>query len=106
MGVTSHNTHVTLSDKLQLVLSHGTHYCHFHMTSEIPRTSVPCSNLDVITSQPCFPIGISEASCSCLSLHSCVSYSCVHFLAVLSLTLLISLINVLLPDSIYKTPTM
>ena len=48
--VMSHNTHVTFSDKLQLVLSHGPHYFHFHMTSEIPRTLFLCSNLEVINS--------------------------------------------------------
>ena len=63
--VASHNTHVTLAEKLQLVLSHGTHYCHFHKTSEIPGTSVLCSNSDVIKSRPCFLFSISLASCSC-----------------------------------------
>src|SRR5882724_7291811 len=48
--VTSHNTYVTLADKLWLVLSHGTHHCHFHTTPEIPRTSVLCSSSDVIKS--------------------------------------------------------
>jgi len=51
--VMSCNTHVTFSDKLQLVPSHSTHYCHFHMTSEIPRTCIQCLNLDAIKSQPC-----------------------------------------------------
>jgi len=51
-----------------------------------------------------FPNSISLTSCSCPSLHSCVSCSCVHCLAVFLLTLPISPTNALLPDSIYKTP--
>src|SRR5882724_6831118 len=50
------------------------------MTSEIPRTSVPCSNSEVIKSQPCFLFSIGLTSGSCLSLHSCVSQSCTHYL--------------------------
>jgi len=62
-----------LLTKLQPVLSHSTHCCHFHRTSKIPRTSIPCSNSDVIKSWPCFLFSISLTSCSCPSLHSCVS---------------------------------
>src|SRR5882724_68525 len=51
--VMSHNTYVTFSDKLQLVPSHCTYYCHFHSTSKIPRTPVLHLNSDVIKSQPC-----------------------------------------------------
>ena len=96
------NTHVTFADKLQLDLSHGTHYCHFHMTSENPRTSIPCSNSDVIKSWHCFLFSISLASCSCPSLHSCVSHSCIHCLAVFPLTSSISLTNALFPDSVIR----
>src|SRR5882724_8539296 len=54
--VTFHNTYVTLAYKLWLVPSQGTHHCHFHTTSEIPGTSIPHLNLDVIKSRPCFPL--------------------------------------------------
>src|SRR5882724_1373620 len=100
------NTHVSLAEKLWLVLSHSTHHCHFHMTSKIPETSVPCSKSAVIKSQPCFLFSISLDSCSFPSLHSCVSHSCTHHLAVFPLALLILLTNALFPDSIYKTLTM
>src|SRR5882724_8548095 len=53
---------------------------------------------------PVFSISISLISCFLTSLHSCVSHSCIHHLAVFLLALLISLTNVLFPDSIYKTP--
>ena len=59
--VMSHNIHVMIADKLQLVLSHSTHHCHFHNTPKIPRTSVLCLNSDAIRPQPCHPC------CSCLS---------------------------------------
>src|SRR5882724_6624981 len=105
VSVMSHNTHVTFADKLQLVPSCGTHYCHFHMTSKIPRTPIPHLNSDTIKSQPCSLFSISLTSCSCPSLHSCVSSSCIHCLAVFPLALLIST-NALLPDPTYKTPAM
>jgi len=47
------NNDVAFADKLQLVPSHSTHCCHFRMTSKIPRTSIPHSNSNAITSQPC-----------------------------------------------------
>src|SRR5882724_330831 len=46
------------------------------------------------------------ASCSCLTLHFCVSHSCTHCLAVFPLALLISQTNAMSSDSIYETPTM
>ena len=55
LSVTSCNTHMTFADKLQLVLSHSPHYCHFCTTSRIPRTSFPHSNSEVINSWPWIP---------------------------------------------------
>ena len=52
---------------------------------------------------PVFSISMSLASCFLPSLHSCVSHSCTHHLAVFPLALLISLTYALFPDSIYKT---
>ena len=43
----------TIADKIWLILSHSTHDYHFHTRSDIPRTSVPHLNLDVIKSQTC-----------------------------------------------------
>jgi len=92
----SHNTLMTIADKLQLVPSHGTHHCHF---LELP---FPHLNSDVIKSQPCSLFSISLASCSCPSLHCCVSYLYALPCCVSSCTSDIPT-NALFPDSIYKT---
>jgi len=76
------------------------------MTSKIPRTSIPCLNSGCYHILTLFPISISIASCSCLSLHSVCLYSCKHCLCcVLSHTSDIPAICSL-PDSIYKTLSM
>ena len=54
----------------------------------------------------CNHYSISFVSCFLLCLHSCVSHSYTHCLAVFPLTFPLSPTNALLSDSIYKTPSM
>ena len=51
-NVTSCNTHITFADNIQLVTSHSNHPCHFHATSKILGTSLPCLNSEVINFRP------------------------------------------------------
>src|SRR5882672_1913051 len=106
----SHNTHVTSADKLWLLPSDSTHYCHTYTTPEIPGTQFHTRTLLLSSSDPVllFIVYYCLISCYfsnlCISLCSdpvlsCASHSCIHCIAVFPLALPIYLTSSYVSDS-------